>query len=160
MIDLHHEICLDVLPHLLNNTKGPKNDIPPDHMRVLNEYTIPLHTAITPLPNHWADLQDPFHREHGLHPNLNLIRIINSIPTPHHSINIIIHLCDLLNLLPWVRLVTHHHLILVISGLFTVGIQRGNGLIRQKIRIGRKGLLSWVIPRISRIHRLIKYIPS
>jgi len=45
---------------------------------------------------------------------------------------------------------------LAISGLFTVEIQRGNVLIRQKIRIGRKDLLSWGIPRINRIHRLIR----
>ena len=83
-------------------------------MRVLNESTIPLHTAITLLRKHWADPQDPSHREHGLHPHLNLIRIINNTPTLHHSINIITHLCDLLNLLPWVRLVIHHHRILAI----------------------------------------------
>jgi hypothetical protein len=50
---------------------------------------------------------------------------------------------------------------LVISGLFIVGIQRGNGLIRQKIRIGRKDLLLWGIPRINRIHSsLVRIIPS
>jgi len=156
MIDLLHGICLDVLRRLLNSTRGRKNDLLPDRMKVLNESTIRLLMAITPLRKHWADLQDPFHQGHGLHPHPNLTHITNNTPTHHRLINIIIHLCDLLNLLPWVCLVIHHHHMLVISGLFTVEIQRGNGLIRQKIRIGRKDLLSWGIPRINRIHRLIR----
>jgi hypothetical protein len=114
MIDLLPEICLDVLLHLLNSMKDPKNDIPPDPMKVLNESTIHLLMAITPLPNHLADRHDRSHLGHGLHPHLNLIRIINNTPTLHHSIHIITPLCDLLNLLRWVSLVIHLHHILAI----------------------------------------------
>lgn len=154
-IDLLHEICLDVLLPLLSSTKGLKNDTLQDPTRVLKESTILLLIAITPLPNRpilWADPQDPFHQRHGLPPHLNLIRIINSTPTLHHAINIIIPQCDLRNLPLWVSLVIHHHLILAILGPSIVEVQRGKGLIRQRIRIGRKDLLSWDIPRISRIH--------